>query len=145
MRSAGFQDFPLKGASVDGYAEINDRELLRLHIGAAFKMNESKSSGGSADDAKAKEKQSDFEAALDVTSWAANGKGKNCGVPASGDTPGQGLLDASITVRNVPIKIGSGNLGIRELSLGMTLGDLSGSGEGISLLGINGRGLSDGS
>ncbi len=137
--TAAFKDFPFKGATVDGYAEINDRELLRLHIGAVFKMNESKSSGGQAEDPKAKEKQADFEAALDVTSWAANGKGKNCGVPASGDTPGQGLLDASITVRNVPIKIGSGNLGIRELSLGMTLGDLSGQGQGISLLGINGR------
>lgn len=150
--TAAFKSFPLKGGSVDGYAEINDRELLRLHIGAVFKMNDDKKGSGngnngnaSAGGSKDNDKSADFSAALDVTSWAANGKGKNCGVPASGDTPGQGLLDANITVRNVPIKIGTGNLGIRELSLGMTLGDLSGQGKGIELLGINGRIYTSGS
>jgi len=143
--TAAFKNFPLKGGTVDGYAEINDRELLRLHIGAEFKMNESSSDSSSASNSKDNDKSSAFSAALDVTSWAANGKGKNCGVPASSDVPGQGMLDANITVRNVPITIGSGKLGIRELSLGMTLGNLDPSKKGIELLGINGRIYTSGS
>lgn len=110
---------PVRAAKLDGYAIINARELERLHIGAEFTMGGDKDASGKEN----KDSRSTFSAALDITSWAANGKGKGCitdGGP-TGAPAGTGILDASITARDLPISIGTGNLRLTLLMLGFTL------------------------
>lgn len=110
---------PIKTAKMDGYAVMNHRELERLHIDAAFTW------GGGSDpgkDSTEKDSKTTFAAALDVTSWAVNGKGKACVAGgASGEVPGEGILDAQITTRDLPISIGTGDLRISLLMIGVTL------------------------
>jgi hypothetical protein len=111
---------PVRGAKLDGYAIINARELERLHVGAEFTFGSKKSGDTTAEN---KDSQSTFSAALDVTSWAVNGKGKGC-ISDGGTTdelPGAGILDASITARDLPISIGPGNLRLTLLGLSFTL------------------------
>ncbi len=110
---------PVRAAKLDGYAIINARELERLHIGAEFTMGGDKDASGKEN----KDSRSTFSAALDITSWAANGKGKGCitdGGP-TGAPAGTGILDASITARDLPISIGTGNLRLTLLMLGFTI------------------------
>ena len=99
---------PVKAAKLDGFATINGNDLERLHIGAEWTMNEGAQTGTT------------YSAALDVSSWSANGKGAACGLGA-----GAGLLDAVITAYNLPMKIGSSGLTLKKIYLGFTLAGLS--------------------
>jgi hypothetical protein len=100
----------MRAAEIDGYAVIAGNELERLHVGAFWTM--------SGDDAE-EENTTRYGAALDVTSWTANGKDAGCagGPIESGSSP----LDAAISVYNAPIEIGQSEITIRELYLGITI------------------------
>ncbi len=98
-------DIPLKSAKVDGYATIAGNNLERLHIGAEWTMS------GDSDDSS-----TTYGAALDVTSWSANGKGAACGVADANST-----LDAKISAMGLPISIGGSDATIREIYLGFML------------------------
>lgn len=120
-------DLPIQAATLDGYALIAGDELERLHIGAAFTMT-----GNQSDDTRV------FEAALDITSWAASGKGDACDV----GTESSSMVDAVISTQNLPLRIGTGEVTIEDLSLGFTLlGDGSGP---PALLGLFGGITTDG-
>ena len=120
---AAFDALPIRGGKVDGYALINANELERVHVEAQFTLGRGGSSGSA--DADNKDSRTTFSAALDVTSWGANGKAKNClcsgGACTGGETPRTGIVDASITARDLPISIGTGDLRLSLLQLGMTL------------------------
>jgi hypothetical protein len=98
---------PLKAAKVDGYAVMAGNELERLHVGAFWTMS---------DDDADEENTTRYGAALDVTSWSANGKDEGCV-----DESGSSLLDAQIAAYNVPIEVGPSEITIRVLSLGFTI------------------------
>ena len=104
------------GASLDGYAKIVGNAIQRLQIDARF---DSKPSKGSGDEDKRKDEDQSFRASLVMQSWALSDKGKNCLDPT---VDASGMLDASISVYNVPFTFGGqGGLKIQELSFGFTL------------------------
>ncbi|MBT9554376.1 MAG: hypothetical protein IV100_00050 [Myxococcales bacterium] len=120
-------DLPIQAATLDGYAQIAGDELERLHVDAAFTMT-----GNQSEDTRV------FEAALDITSWASNGKGDACDV----GTDSSSMVDAVISTMNLPLRIGTGEVTIEDLSLGFTLlGDGSGP---PTLLGLFGGITTDG-
>ncbi len=119
-------ELPIQAAQIDGYAQIAGDALERLHVGAEFTMT-----GSEEDDTRV------FGAALDVTSWATNGKGDACA-----PTDASSMLDAVISAQNLPLKVGPGELTIEDLHLGFTL---QGNGSGPpSLIGLFGGITTDG-
>jgi hypothetical protein len=102
---------PLSAAKIDGYATINGNELERLHVQAEWTMK-----------GKKPESESQYGASLDVTSWIANGKGASCTSPP---TDGSGILDATISAYNLPIKIATSSVTLKKVYLGFTLVGMS--------------------
>lgn len=100
------ENIPITAAKVDGYATIVGNELERLHIGSEWTMQ------GDSDD-----NSSSFNAALDITSWNANGKADGCA--SAGDL--SSVLDAVISTKNLPISIAGSDTSIKELYLGFSL------------------------
>ncbi|MCA9514057.1 MAG: hypothetical protein KC635_03875 [Myxococcales bacterium] len=98
-------------AKLDGFAEIRGDDLMRLQIDGEYSLN---------NDAKSKSEGSNtsFKARLKIEFWATSDKAKNCG---GGGSVSTAPLDASLTVRDLPIVIGPGNLKISKLELGFTL------------------------
>ena len=99
------KEMPMVSANMDGYAIVAGNELERMHIDAEWTM-----SGGSDDNT------SSYNAALDVTSWSANGKDVACD---PGDSSSN--LDAVVSTRNLPIDVGGAEIMIKKLFVGFTL------------------------
>jgi len=98
----------LGAGEMDGYALMTGDELSRLHVGAEFAL------GGEEDGFG-------FNAALDVTSWSANGKETGCGInPSSGS-----LLDVVISTYDLPLTLGESEILIDKLYLGFTIQDVA--------------------
>ncbi len=93
------------GAGLDGFALIAGDELERMHVEASFSQD------GDTD-----ESDIAYGAALDVTSWTANGKGDACGVTNPGSR-----IDAIISIMNIPIEIGAADILLKKLYVGFTL------------------------
>ena len=101
-------DWELGSGEMDGYALMTGDELSRLHVGAEFAL------GGEEDGFE-------FKAALDVTSWSANGKETGCGInPSAGS-----LLDVVISTYDLPLTLGESEILIDKLYLGFTIQDLA--------------------
>ena len=98
-------NLPLKSAKVDGFATIQGKNLERLHIGALWTMK------GDED-----ESSSTYEAALDISSWSANGKGASCGTANADDK-----LDAIISAYGVPFSLGTSGSTLRKIYVGFML------------------------
>jgi hypothetical protein len=103
-------DLPIVSAAMDGYAVISGEELERAHLSAEWTMR-----GASA------ENTTSYNAALDITSWNVNGKAEGCNVDPG---PYGAPMDAVISTRNLPIRIGPEEILIRQLYLGFTLEEL---------------------
>lgn len=98
----GGDDFGLTGASLDGYAIVNQEELEHLHIEANFTFS------GDPD-------PTEYYAALDITSWnAENGKGA-CYDSATGN------IDAVISTKDISADMLGCDIGIKDAALGFTL------------------------
>lgn len=113
-------DLPIEAASLDGVAVVAGNELSSLHVGAAWTMR-----GQQDEDSRT------FEAALDVTAWSTNGKGDACDGAASQSA----LLDAVISTRNLPLRVGAGEVTIETLELGFTLDGSTGVPKPVGLFG----------
>ena len=106
--TSSIPDWELGSGEMDGYALMTGDELSRLHVGAEFAL------GGEEDGFE-------FKAALDVTSWSANGKETGCGI-----TPSAGsLLDVVISTYDLPLTLGESEILIDKLYLGFTIQDLA--------------------
>ena len=106
--TSAVEGWELGAAEMDGYALMTGNELSKLHVGAEFEM------GGEEDGFG-------FKAALDVTSWSANGKETGCGIdPGSGS-----LLDVVISTYDLPLNLGESEILMTELYLGFTVQDLA--------------------
>ncbi len=106
--TSAVEGWELGAAEMDGYALMTGNELSKLHVGAEFEM------GGEEDGFG-------FEAALDVTSWSANGKETGCGIdPGSGS-----LLDVVISTYDLPLNLGESEILMTELYLGFTVQNLA--------------------
>ncbi len=118
--TGSFGDWDLLAAKVDGYAVIAGDELERMHIGAEFSSEGSSDDGGTS-----------YNAALDVTSWDANGKSTACA--ATNDETSR--LDAIISTRDLPIRMGAADLLIEHLYFGFTLESSSGTPKPVNVFG----------
>lgn len=103
-------DFPMAAGKIDGYAIMNTYELERLHVGAEWEME------GSSDDDTVS-----YNAALDVTSWNANGKASEC----LGGVSANGMLDAVISTRDLKIDVGGSEILAKKIYLGFTLENMA--------------------
>jgi len=105
--NAAMEGWDLAAAEMDGYALITGDELSKLHVGAEFALGRDENAFG-------------FKAALDVTSWDANGKESGCGIdPGSGS-----LLDVVISTYDLPLSLGESEVLISKLYLGFTIQDV---------------------
>jgi hypothetical protein len=103
------ENWAFRGGKLDGFATIQGDALERLHVAGEWTMV-----GGAEDNTTT------YGAALDVTSWSANGKSEGCAV-----ANGQALLDAKITGENLPFRLGPSDARLRRVYLGFTLQDLA--------------------
>ncbi len=93
----------LAAAKIDGYAIVSQEEVERFHLEAEFEFS------GDPD-------PTIYWAALDVTSWnAENGKASGCSMD------GTGLVDVTISTRDISADMLGCSLGIKEALLGFTL------------------------
>lgn len=130
------KDFPVRTARMDGYATIAGNELERLHLGAEWTMRSDPSgepsgessdgSSGGSEGGSSRDTVS-YNAALDVTSWSANGKAGGCA--GSGDV--SSLLDAVISTNAMTIWIGESEVKVQKLYLGFTI-------DGVTPIGLSG-------
>ena len=106
--TAAVEGWDLGAAEMDGYALMTGNELSKLHVGAEFEM-------GGEEDGFA------FNAALDVTSWSANGKETGCGIDPGAGSP----IDVVISTYDLPLTFGESEILMTELYLGFTLENLA--------------------
>ncbi len=103
--TSAIPDWGFSGAGLDGFALISGNELERLHVEASFSQDSDSDEGDMT-----------YGAALDVTSWSANGKAEACGVADP-----ESRLDAIISVMNIPIDIGAADIMLKKLYVGFTM------------------------
>jgi hypothetical protein len=111
---AEFDDWGISVTGLTGYVTARQNEISRFHLEGTF-------------DIDAKPSSSSYWGALDITSWnAKNGKG-SCG----NGTASTGLVDVTISTRDVPIKMLKTTVNLKEAMLGFTL-------DGATPIGIHG-------
>lgn len=117
--TAAFGDFPIKAASIKGFADILGNQIMGLQVDAHFDMNKGKNDT-EADAKKTENKKSSFafDAQMKVESWLANGKAAACG---SAENDLSNAFDVSIGASNLPFEFGTGGLKISKLTLGFAI------------------------